>query len=178
MSDNEKSGSGIVGVGLGAAATGAVAYKGTQVLGNSAITKALDGADEVFKEGGKKVDFATAVKKAGAAPLKEGATETAGAALKSAQAIIKPAEGVEKATGEVLKAAKATRSEALGTIRAGLKADKASLMKGINGKHLAGVAVGALAVGYATKKVSDGLFGSKASRIEAERAQADQAVAR
>lgn len=183
MSDKQdKKSSGLVGVGIGAAAAVGTGYATTTLSGNAVITEALAATDKAFQAGGSKIKFADAVRTAasapftGSTPFKDDVTRNAGEVLKKANEILKPAEVIKvpgealaKAPGDLIKSVKATRGEALTAIRTGLKGH-ASVLANIHKGHAAAVVVGSVALGLAAKKLSDKAFGSKAEQVEAGRA--------
>lgn len=184
MSDNEKQGSGVLGGAVGVAAGAGVVHFGTKAATSSAVSRALEGTEEVFKEGGKQAAFKTAVDgvaKEAAGDVAKGVTGTsfaekfASASADLAKKGQKLEGGAEAISADALKAAKTGKAEVIGAVKKGLKGvEGGSLVKNIKGTHLAGIAVGTLAAAYAGKKIADKAFGgtSHAAKIEAERASA------
>lgn len=181
MSDQteEKSGSGILGLGAATAAgVGAGKIMMTRQT-NNMVDEALKGEDAIFKEGGKKADFAAKLNDVAnkapeaakdAAKVAGEAAEGAGAAaekvvtpsfreklIKAQTDLAKTGEGA--LTGDLKKAAKVAQNEARIGIKAGMAEAKMPVWRNMTGGKMAKVAVVAIPVAIASKLALDAVFG-------------------
>lgn len=188
MSDQteEKSGSGILGLG---AATAAGAGAGKLMMNrqtNNLIEEALKYEDAIFHEGGKKAEFATklyevaskapevandAAKVVGEAA--EGLGEAAEGAGAAAEKVVTPSfkeklikaqkdlakTGEEALSGDLKKAAKVAQKEARIGIKAGMAEAKMPVWRNMTGGQMAKVALVAIPVAIASKLALDAVFG-------------------
>ena len=160
MSDQteEKSGSGILGLGaataVGVGAGKLMANRQT----NNMVDEALKGEDAIFKEGGKKADFATKLNEvASKAPEEAGAVSFKDKLLKAQTDLAKTGE--EALAGDAKKAAKAAQKEARIGIKAGMAKEGMPVWRNMTAGKMAKVAVVAIPVAIAGKLALDAIFG-------------------
>ncbi len=167
----EKSGTGIIGAGA-AAVVGAGAGKlMLDRQANNLIVDALEGSDAIFKEGGKKAEFASKLSEV-AGKTTEGMNKNFADRLLDARSELAKT-GEEALKGDAKKAAKVAQKEALAGIKAGMKEAKMPVWRNITAGQIGKVALVAVPAAIATKVALDAMLGtSKTARLEQEAAPA------